>query len=178
MNLHADCYTKKDIRFRTTVKLLDKYGPPVHPILNIGDANLFLDDLEYEYGDCVTTYGNLNGDRWRPRKELKYDTVFCFEIIEHLMSPWMMLDRLIYWINKDTDVFITYPRRIELFWTDHHFHEYSRKRFLHMIDDCGYKVINYEWHWFPVWSFKGIRPILRLTPLGMIRNQFYKLRLK
>jgi len=93
------------------------------------------------------------------------------------MSPWLMLERLKFFISPETDIYLTYPRRMEMFWTHHHFHEYSKKRFRYMLSDLRYTIREYDWWWYhPLYFPKGIRPLLRLTPIAMTRQQFYRLR--
>lgn len=182
MDLKYDGYSKygNKRRLKKTVQSIDFIQPP---ILDIGSENKFSKDVHEELllkWPLTNTSGDLDLNGWSPLTKTHdfFCTVFCFEVIEHLMSPRMFLERLKSFIDNSTIIYLTYPRRNELFWTDIHFHEYSRKRFLTLLNESGYKVLKYTW-WYEFNKFHfGIRPLLRMTPIGMKRSQFYKLRLK
>ena len=150
------------------------------PVLDIGPPNefsrLLCEKLKIFLPLLHNTVGDLNLDTWQGLGHSKM--VWCFEVVEHLMSPRMFLERLKKFIDGETIIYLTYPRRIEFFWTRYHFHEYRRDKFLYMLDDAGYEVLEYKWWWRIARFHVGLRPILRLTPLGMMRTQFYKLKLR
>jgi len=182
MNLHSDLYkSPDDLRFRFTAHQLAQDYPLAEPVLDIGPPNKFAEDLGqcFNLYNIVSTSGNLNDYTWTPDKPLQpFGTVFCFEVLEHLMSPWMMLKRLQNFIYEGTSIYITYPRRMEMFWTHAHFHEYSKKRFRYMLRDLNYTIEDYNWWWYPPVEVKlGIRPLLRWTPLAMTRQQYYKIKI-
>jgi len=172
-------------RLKWTKKLIDEIKEPV---LDIGTPNVFGQALaKYINIDMDNTRGDLNFDGWVPdllgKPVNKYRTVFCFEVIEHLLSPAMFLKRLRDFITDDVVVYITYPIRPHFMWTHIHFHEYDRRRFLYMLDYCGFKVEKYEWRWqrdYFTWRFifSGIRPLLLRWWIGRARRQYYKLTLK
>lgn len=179
IDLRSDHYCSTEQRVQVTTDFLDMLELP---ILDIGQPNGHCEDLKKRYNiDITNTQGNLDLNEWSPLnpKHARYKTIFCFEVIEHLMSPRFFLERLKKFMDKDAVLYISYPRRIEFFWTKYHFHEYSTKRFLHLIDDAGYEVIKHKWIWERGKGFNiGIRPLFRLTPIGRARRHFYKLRLK
>lgn len=111
----------------------------------------------------------------------KYDNIWCFENIEHLMNSLLFLKSLRLVCKKDTKIYLTYPLRPRLFWAITHFHEYDKKRFRFMLEQAKYEVIRYKQHihWRPDWWFylSGIRPFFRLT-VGRCKQQFYELRIK
>ena len=110
----------------------------------------------------------------------KYDNIWIFEVIEHLMNPLLFLIELKKVCTKETRIFLTYPIRPRFFWAKTHFHEYDRQRFRYMLNEAEYKIIRYQQkiHWRPDWWFylSGIRPFLRLT-IGCCKQQFYELKI-
>lgn len=180
LDLRHDGFSKPDKRFYFTSEFLLKHIRDIEePVLDIGPENRFSINLNMFLQKVIhNTEGNLDLDKWTAPLE-KYKTIFCFEVIEHLMSPRFFLERLKEYMTEDSILFLTYPRRIELMWTDIHFHEYSKTRFRHLLKESGFVIEDYEQHWWLNHKFKiGIRPILRLTPIGAIRTQVYKLRLE
>ncbi len=152
------------------------------PVLDIGPANDFGRDLAAHYRvELANTEGDLDFDEWRPDREAPagaFAAVFAFEVIEHLMNPLFFLVRLRRFCRPGARVFITYPVRPRFLWSDIHWHEIDRRRFLFLVDQAGYEVVRYQerllWR---EWSFylTGLRPFLRLT-LGRTRSQMYELR--
>ena len=133
--------------------------------------------LDYSY-----TISDLDYDIDIGRPFMDYfDNVFAFGVIEHLMNPLFCLNRLSAFITRDTKIYLSTPRRPHFFWTNCHFHEMDKKRFNHLIDSAGYKIVHHykynDW-FFPPWKYIGFRPILR-SLFGMYRRiHFYELRLK
>ena len=117
----------------------------------------------------------------------RFDAIFIFEVLEHLINPLLFLESLKNYITKDTLVFISYPEHfIKQFWSNNHFNEYDKKRFEYLINEAGYKIIKHKsilWLWCKFRNyFTGIRPILRLVTgywiLTIFKKHYYILRLK
>ena len=154
------------------------------PVLDIGPANDFGRELGQHFGvEVVNTGGDLDFNDWRPRQPAPpggFGAVFAFEVIEHFLNPLLFLARLRDQCGPRTRVFISYPLRPRLFWSDIHWHEIDRRRFRFLIEQAGYEPVQYrevalwrEWRFY----LSGLRPLLRLT-VGRTRSQMHELRLR
>lgn len=135
--------------------------------------------LGYSYiGEC-----DLNNSDWVDHT-LKYPyIVLCSHVIEHVYNPNILLFAMKSIIPKDSQIFIMYPRTPRFLWNNTHFHEFSRKALLSLVDYSGYEVVAYEthrgWHnWY--FYFTGFRPFIRFwcTVFNWHNNEYYLLRLK
>ena len=125
----------------------------------------------FDSADCVPDTVDWNYFYLSTHK--KYDIVTCFEAMEHLLNPLLFLENLKEYIAKDGLIFISYPYRNSLFWSDIHFHEYDIARFRYLIKTAGYKILAYKEVRMYSWHGFGIRPLLRLTPIGCVKRQYY-----
>ncbi|MBU0561410.1 MAG: hypothetical protein KJ799_10470 [Bacteroidetes bacterium] len=132
--------------------------------LDIGDSN--------EVGNFITkelelknynTTGDLDYN-YHPNVDMKYDVVICLEMMEHLMSPKYFLMELKKYLHEDSQIFFSYPSRPKILWTHQHFHEYDKKRFTYLLNQCGYEIIDWQRKYFPqpiLSRLRGVRPLLR-----------------
>jgi len=105
----------------------------------------------------------------------QYNTLFCCELIEHLLNPLWFLRQARELMTDDSYMYVTYPIQPHRYWSPIHFHEYDRSRFLYLLRDAKLDVVDYKefvW-WKPI---KGIRPIIRNTPIGWRKQQIYVLK--
>lgn len=115
------------------------------------------------------TTGDYNYATWEPViiGATPFKTVFCFEVIEHILNPMLFLNRLKDFIADDADIYISFPSgRPQFLWTAGHFHEYSKDRAEKLFEMAGYQIIRSERSSI-IWKkpgdyFKGFRPLLRL----------------
>lgn len=114
------------------------------------------------------TEGDLDHPGWKVAGEHpgRFDNVFIFEVIEHLVNPLLMLEELKRYIDRDTQIFISYPKSfLEKYMSPKHFHEMDVDRFEYMIDKAGYKIetatsiTTYFDKWY--YPITGIRPLLK-----------------
>ncbi len=129
-------------------------------VLDIGEPNDLGKYLEMHTGcklintDCDLDY-KIEVDR-------KFDTVFCFEVLEHLMNPRLFLDNLYKVTENRADIFLSFPSRPKFLWNNEsHFHEYDKLRFGMLLEATGFEIIKKKKIYIP--NFKiGIRPTIRL----------------
>ena len=147
------------------------------PFLDIGEKNKFSQLLKKELNiEVDNTIGDLNFTNWESTgKSKKYNTVFCFHIIEHLINPLLFLTELRKRCNNDAKIFITYPTGN--YWYTCHWHQIDTKRFKLLLKEANLKIIKHrskilwkDWKYL----FFRVRPLLRLL-LGQ-RYQYYELR--
>ena len=153
---------KEVIRF---MNLVDKNGyiKVNTPILDIGPENYFDSSLtEFTKVRSFNTVGNLDRNWYVSgcTKEV-FKTVCMFDIIEHLKNPDTFLCNLKSYIDKETDIYITFPFRWNSkYWSHNHWHEMEPKRFKILIEDAGYHIVDSKtivW-WY---ALLGIRPFLK-----------------
>lgn len=129
--------------------------------VDIGGQNIKMDFLKKEWGINVK---QLDSEDFNECKlSGKYDTVFCFEIIEHLQNPLHFMKQL---RKIGKTVFLTTPARPMFLWSPHHFFEMPPKHIEKFIFiPSGFTVVrkkrlyvSFRW-WF---YLTGIRPFLRL----------------
>lgn len=169
-------------RWRRTKRFLEQFEMENRIILDCGGWNRFGFEMSRALdASYFSTDGDLNSPLWRA-KRLAYDTVFCFEILEHLINPGSFLERLKAFIFTDADVFISIPRRPRFLWPNTHFHEFSDTAFKTLLHETGYEILNHEqynlWHDWKFY-FTGIRPLIRLAlnVCGVRMFHLYRVRL-
>ena len=105
-----------------------------------------------------------------------YDTILCFQVVEHLLNPLLFLDRCHKALKDNGILYISYPTHAtKWFWSSGHWHEMDKSRFHYLVKQAGFKVVKYESH--IMWrKIRGFRSILRNTPLGWCKHHYYKLK--
>jgi hypothetical protein len=128
----------------------------------------------------VGTEGDYNFPFWKPLEKGKFGVVYCFDVIEHLLSPLLFLDRLKLYLKEGAIVFLTWPiGRPQFLWTKGHFNEYDIGRAEEMFKMAGYEFRGKKSgiQWKKPWEYlTGIRSILRL--FFPLRWGVYKLKPK
>ena len=142
---------------------LDEFEKTLSP-----NANLINVDGDYNYSDWLAQTGN------------DFKTVYCFEVLEHLLNPHLFLESIRKILAKDGVLYLSFPTGRPVFlWTNGHFHEYQMKRAEKLFEIAGFEVekkaktgiIWKKWYEY----FMGFRPLLRFfIPL---RCAMYKLRI-
>ena len=154
-------------RYRITQELVEKHLDPSEKILDLGVDNPFSKRLR-EQGYCVdNTQGeDLDFDRSVVHNE-DYDVVTAFEIIEHLLNPFSLLNEI-----KSPKLLISVPLRL---WfakayqsktdeRDRHFHEFEAWQLRWLLEKTGWRIIDEVQFTNPVNKI-GFRPLLRrFTP--------------
>lgn len=131
-------------------------------VLDIGARNPLTETLEKYYSIKITNtdidldVGKLSG---------KFDTVFCFEVIEHLFNPLHLLFEIKKVLKNDGRLFLSTPKgKPHFLWFKHHFHELYETELRNLIDRAGFKIIKLKYYRvIPLWNgFTGIRPFIRM----------------
>lgn len=167
-------------RFKNLIKFMHY---PLTPILDIGSQNFFGVRLARYYGVAINnTSGDLNSLSWRPEGSSRsYNTVWIFEVIEHLVNPAQFLNSLSNYITSNTEIYMAYPYRTDVrFWPQGHWHEMDERRFRALAKYCNYRIVKFQkrtLHRKLSFYLRGIRPLLRLF-FYPHRHNYYELRLK
>jgi len=94
-----------------------------------------------------------------------YDTVFCFEVIEHLFNPLHLLIEIKKVLKDSGYLYLSVPKKKPLFLQGTcHFHEFYKKDLVNLVEWAGFKIIRESIIMErPLWRyFLGIRLFLRL----------------
>lgn len=155
--------TYPDKRFRHTLAFLKKHVAPSEKILDLGVDNPFSKIMKKEGFQVQNTSGeDLDNDQ-KALQQNDYDVVTAFEIFEHLLNPYTILQNV-----KSKKLLISIPMRLWFSpayrsktdpW-DRHYHEFEDWQLDWLLEKTGWKIIAREQWTNPVKKF-GIRPLLR-----------------
>ena len=162
-------------RLKQTVELINKQGGLEHMrVLVIGGKAFFEPMLE----DCYNVkfdYTDFDLHYPFPTKE-KHDAILCFQVIEHVLNPLLMLEEIKKLMHENSKLYISYPTHgTRFFMSSGHFNEYDKSRFDYLLKIAGLDVVDYFKRiiWSNIW---GIRPLLKNTPIGWCKHHYYCLR--
>jgi len=161
-------------RWRNTLEFMNKQIRV--PVLVTGEKTDFEPYLEKYFGvEFDYTNTDLN---WSWPQCKNYNTILSFQVIEHILNPLSFLEEAGENLSEDGLLYISYPTHgTKAFWSTGHFNEYDRSRFLYLIDVAGFEVVKYDVK--NMWRrIKGVRSLIRNTPIGLCKHHYYCLRVK
>jgi hypothetical protein len=163
--MYANNFPKK--RYKLTLKFLRQHIAPTETILDLGVENPFSELLKTEGFKVKNTSGeDLDLDISALETD-KSDVVTAFEIFEHLLSPFTVLQNI-----QSKKLVASIPLRL---WfasayrsktdpRDRHFHEFESWQFDWLLEKAGWKIIASK-QWTNPTNKIGFRPLLRwFTP--------------
>jgi hypothetical protein len=155
-------------RFNKTLEFLADLNLKSLKILNLGPDNPLSDFLKKNGYDITNTKVNQDLDLdFEIVKDPQFDVVIGFEILEHLVSPFPMLNSIS--ANK---LVLSVPLALwfaSAYWNendpyDRHYHEFEPKQLKMLLNKANWKIIKDQKHVSTVNNI-GIRPVLRMfTP--------------
>lgn len=155
--------TFPDKRFRHTLAFLKKHVATTDKILDLGVENPFSKILvEQGFTVANTTGEDLDNDQ-RALRNPDYDVVTAFEIFEHLLNPFTVLQNI-----NAKKLLISVPMRLWFspayrsktdMW-DRHYHEFEDWQLDWLLEKTGWKIIDRQKWTNPVKKV-GLRPLLR-----------------
>jgi hypothetical protein len=149
-------------RFKLTLEFLKKHCNTSQTILDLGVENPFSKIMKSE-GYSVTNTSGEDLDKNQLVFAQDYEVVTAFEIFEHLLNPYTILNEI-----KSDKLFISIPMRLWFspayrsktdLW-DRHYHEFEDWQLDWLLEKTGWKIIDSAKWTNPVNKF-GIRPLLR-----------------
>ncbi|WP_248722156.1 class I SAM-dependent methyltransferase [Seonamhaeicola sp. ML3] len=162
---NKNIYPKK--RYRLTVEFLKKHISNSESILDLGVENPLSEIMIKQGYQVKNTLGeDLDIDK-TTIENTDTDVVTAFEIFEHLLSPFTVLQSI-----KANKLVASIPLRL---WfssayrsktdiRDRHFHEFEDWQFDWLLEKAGWKIIDKK-KWTNPTKKIGFRPILRwFTP--------------
>jgi SAM-dependent methyltransferase len=175
-------YTDREIpyslltRAKKTAAFVDEIK---EPILDIGEDNPFKQLLEiYLELRIESTVGEIDFDYDKLQVTKKFNTIFCFEVLEHLFNPLFFLERLKDILTDDGIIYLSTPRNgcTKLRWYYRHYNEIPDKQIKWLFDRAKLKIvktdrISFHEHWWQIWH--GIRPVLKYFN----KTRLYKLQI-
>ena len=158
--MYENTYPEK--RFRLTLDFLKKHTSAGEKILDLGVENPFSKILIKE-GFTVENTSGEDLDKDQSALQRPFDVVTAFEIFEHLLNPYTVLEKI-----NAKKLFISIPMRLWFspayrsktdMW-DRHYHEFEDWQLDWLLEKTGWKIIDRQKWTNPVKKF-GIRPLLR-----------------
>lgn len=154
-------------RYRHTLQFLQKHISTSETVLDLGVINPFTDIMTKHGYTVENTKGEDLDFDVSVLKNSKADVVTAFEIFEHLLSPFSVLQSI-----KAKKLVASVPLRLWFskayrskndIW-DRHFHEFEDWQFDWLLEKAGWKIMD-KAKWTNPTKKIGIRPILRwFTP--------------
>ncbi|MBI5020632.1 MAG: methyltransferase domain-containing protein [Ignavibacteriales bacterium] len=160
-------------RLKHYLKMIEKIS---EPCLDISDPNWIGEQISKQHNIKIenTLKSDFN-DSIKTKSE-KYETILCFEVLEHVMNPSHFLKEIHKLLTPSGVLYLSTPKLavIPIYQTDAHFIEYKEHGLSRMFDYCGFKIVNSEiFSPFPAWwAVTGFRPFFRTA---FHRIQLYKL---
>lgn len=113
-----------------TINYLKNLNTDFGKSLDIGNQNPFSVRLKNELS--LKSLSDTDFDLNYP-KEMgeKFDTIFCFEVLEHIQNPLLFLDWCAEHLNKSGKLYLSTPVGgfpSKLMWPNSHFHEMDQYR--------------------------------------------------
>jgi hypothetical protein len=154
-------------RFKHTIQFLEKHVSKNETILDLGVVNPFSEIMTRNGYKVENTAGeDLDFDTSNIENS-KATVVTAFEIFEHLLSPFTVLqsiktDKLV--ASVPLKLWFSSAYRSKTDMLDRHYHEFEDWQFDWLLEKAGWKIIDRQKCTNPTKKF-GIRPILRwFTP--------------
>lgn len=154
-------------RFRITLEFLRKHIGTHERIFDLGVPNPFSKIMEEQGYSVQNTTGEDIDNDTSALKNNEYDVFTAFEIFEHLLNPYTVLQNV-----KADKVLISIPLRLWFspayrsktdMW-DRHYHEFEDWQLDWLLEKTGFKIVDRIQFTHPVKKI-GIRPLLRwITP--------------
>jgi len=154
-------------RYKHTLQFLQKHISTSEKILDLGVINPFTKIMEDHGYSVENTKGEDLDLDVSAVKNSKVDVVTAFEIFEHLLSPFAVIQSI-----EANKLVASVPLRL---WfskayrsksdrRDRHYHEFEDWQFDWLLEKAGWKIID-RTKWTNPTNKIGIRPILRwFTP--------------
>ena len=154
-------------RFKHTLQFLEKHISKSETILDLGVTNPFSEIMQKHGYVVENTLGEDLDLNTSTIKNSKATVITAFEIFEHLLSPFTVLqaiktDKLV--ASVPLKLWFSSAYRSKTDMLDRHYHEFEDWQFDWLLEKAGWKIIDREKWTNPTKKF-GIRPLLRwFTP--------------
>lgn len=154
-------------RYKHTLEFLQKVLPAPAVVLDLGIRNPFTEIMEENGYTVYNTSGEDLDELPEIVNKVKVDAVVAFEILEHLLSPYVLLKNI-----KAEKLITTIPLKLWFAnayrsktdaW-DRHYHEFEDWQFDWLLEKSGWHIKETNKWTSPIKKI-GFRPVLRkITP--------------
>ncbi|WP_417365176.1 methyltransferase [Flavobacterium beibuense] len=150
-------------RYNLTLAFLKKHIPTTNTLLDLGIENPFSKIMKEAGYTVINTGGEDIDNSQSAITETEYDVFAAFEIFEHLLNPYTVLQNV-----KSDKIIISVPLRLWFspayrsktdMW-DRHYHEFEDWQLDWLLEKTGW-VIKDRKKWTNPTKKLGIRPLLR-----------------
>ncbi|KGO84185.1 methyltransferase [Flavobacterium beibuense F44-8] len=150
-------------RYNLTLAFLKKHIPTTNTLLDLGIENPFSKIMKEVGYTVINTGGEDIDNNQSAITETEYDVFAAFEIFEHLLNPYTVLQKV-----KSDKIIISVPLRLWFspayrsktdMW-DRHYHEFEDWQLDWLLEKTGW-VIKDRKKWTNPTKKLGIRPLLR-----------------
>ena len=154
-------------RFKLTIQFLQKHISNSETILDLGVANPFTQIMQENGYSVENTLGEDIDLDTSTIKNSNSDVVTAFEIFEHLLAPFTVLqsikaDKLV--ASVPLKLWFSSAYRSKTDMLDRHYHEFEDWQFDWLLEKAGWKIIDSKKWTNPIKKI-GLRPFLRwFTP--------------
>ena len=154
-------------RYDSTLKMLQRILPAPAQILDLGVKNPFSEIMEQHGYEVQNTQGQDLDFNPKIEVDPNVDMVTSFEIFEHLLSPFTVLqhlpaDKLLVTVPLKLWFAAAYRSKTDT-W-DRHYHEFEDWQFDWLLEKTGWEIKERA-YWKNPSTKIGIRPLLRnITP--------------
>lgn len=155
-------------RYDKTLDFIEQHLKESSVILDLGVENALAQKIKALGHEVQNTHGEDLDTHFSVVYDSKYEVVTAFEILEHLVSPYPLLEAI-----KARKLIASIPLKL---WfanayrsktdpRDRHYHEFESWQFDWLLEKAGWRIVARE-KWTNPGPFKiGFRPILRwFTP--------------
>lgn len=162
-------------RIRKTIAWIDPKDLNSN-MADCGERNPLVAELEKSCGMQIKSLNWNFNDYFYSFNE--YDTVFAFEVLEHIYNPLVFLKTIKRLVKKDGCIYLSTPRTWpQWLMIQFHYHEIPTSRLMDLFEEAGLEVVKRgkislrgDWYHY----IYGIRPFLR----GFWKTRIYKLKIK
>jgi hypothetical protein len=152
-------------RIKKTIAFLRKHIPQDQKILDLGIKNMLSIEMEKRGYEVKNTEGEDLDIHYKHISEVSSDVITAFEIFEHMVAPFNLLNDL----PPGKKLIATVPLKVwfktahwhPLDTRDRHYHEFEPRQFDMLLDKAGWKILDRELWKTPPGRINGIRPLLR-----------------
>lgn len=146
-------------RIKETIEFIELRGN----VMDCGENNPMKEAIESHFDKKIDSVDwNFNEKCLYKRK---YDTILCFEVLEHVMNPLLFLNELKKMLKPKGVVYLSTPHQYpQILKAIHHYHEIPTDRLMWLFDESGLTIkekgkVTIAGNWYN--HIFGIRPILR-----------------
>lgn len=152
-------------RIRETSSFLDEIGE----VTDIGEFGVVTHELQKKHGFGFIFVNHTDFNReFKPDR--KTDTVFCFDVIDHVMNPLFLMDEIYKKCLKKNGVcYLSTPLHNKwgyFFNESEHFAEYRLDKLKILVEYAGFKIEKVKVFktipfWKEVWRVKSLQSVIR-----------------